>query len=37
VLGGIIGIWLTLLVAALLAGIIALKYPRKTAPLEATA
>jgi predicted MFS family arabinose efflux permease len=35
--GGIVGIWVTLIVAAALAGFVALKYPRKTAPLEASA
>lgn len=28
-LGGIVGIWLTLLVAAILAGVVALRYPRR--------
>ena len=35
-LGGVLAIWLTLLVAAALAGVVALRYPRKTA-LEANA
>ena len=36
-LGGIVGIWVTLLVAAALAGIVALRYPRRQTPQEATA
>ncbi len=36
-LGGIYGIWVTLLGAAVLAGFVALKYPRKSAHLEASA